>query len=145
MTFCEYDPAFDAEVQDLEEEGTMSVEHKNCLEETAKSAGMGALFGTVAGAAIANWGDVPKVIRNKSLPALKETGECITPACHTSCGRYLSVVHTLHIMAFQALNQLELETLNVLKDASSPGSGVSQIGLDSFSAPSMKHFSRGCL
>lgn len=53
----------------------MSDEHKNCLTETAKTAGLGAVFGTIAGATIANWGDVPKVIRNKSLPALKETGQ----------------------------------------------------------------------
>ena len=47
----------------------------SCLSAIISSSVTGAAFGTVAGSALANWGDVPKVVRNKSWPALKETGE----------------------------------------------------------------------
>lgn len=47
---------------------------EDCLSAVISSSVTGAAFGTVAGSALANWGDVPKVIRNKSWPALKETG-----------------------------------------------------------------------
>lgn len=48
--------------------------HDDCLSAVISSSATGAIFGTVAGSALANWGDVPKVIRNQSWPALKETG-----------------------------------------------------------------------
>lgn len=53
----------------------MPSNQEDCFSQVLKNSAAGAAFGTVAGSALANWGDVPKVVQNKSWPALKETGD----------------------------------------------------------------------
>jgi hypothetical protein len=47
---------------------------QDCPSRIAAGLGGGFVAGSLLGGIAANWGDVPQVIRNKSLPALVRTG-----------------------------------------------------------------------
>lgn len=56
----------------------MAVERQtDCLSRTINGTAAGGVFGAILGAVTANWSDVPKVIRNKSWPAFKQTGQSV--------------------------------------------------------------------
>lgn len=47
---------------------------QDCVSRALLGTATGAGFGAILGAITANWSDVPKVIRNQSWPAFKQTG-----------------------------------------------------------------------